>query len=202
MSKKNVFYIGFFVALVIAFYLFLTALIPDFGKKKVQAISYVRPFAFTNQDGKVFTEKDIKGKVCVVEYFFTSCPGICPMMNANMKKVYDRFKDEEDFLILSHTSDPKTDSAAKLKSYADKLGVSNARWVFLTGRKDSLYNMARVSYVIDDPENNLKNIEDQFVHSQHWALVNKEGQIIKIIDGLQEDKVNELMDDIKQLLKE
>jgi protein SCO1/2 len=165
-------------------------------------ISYVKPFAFTNQDGKVFTEKDIKGKVCVVEYFFTSCPAICPMMNANMKKVYDRFKNEDDFLILSHTSDPKTDSAARLKSYAEKLGVSTSKWVFLTGRKDSLYNMARVSYVIDDPANNLQSINDQFIHSQNWSLVDKSGRVRGIYDGLREGEINTMMDDIKQLLKE
>src|SRR5215831_2671777 len=105
MSKKSVFYIGFFITLVIGFYFFLMALIPDFGKKKKAPISFVRPFEFIDQDGKKFTEKDMAGKVCVVEYFFTTCPGICPIMNANMKKVYDKFKDQENFLIVSHTSD-------------------------------------------------------------------------------------------------
>lgn len=202
MSKKSIFYIGFFIALVIGFYLFLTALIHDFSKRKLAPISYVRPFSFIDQDGKKFTEKDMAGKVCVVEYFFTTCKGICPIMNSNMKKVYDKFKNEGDFLIVSHTSDPGTDSAQRLKAYADHLGVSNSRWVFLTGRKDSLYNMARVSYAIDDPANNLKNIDDQFVHSQNWALVNKKGEITGIYDGLQDDELNKLMHDINKLLKE
>jgi protein SCO1 len=202
MTKKNVFYISFFIVLVIAFYFFLTALIPDFGKKRIPPISYVRPFSFIDQDGKTFTEKDMKGKVCVVEYFFTTCPGICPIMNANMKKVYNKFKNENDFLIVSHTSDPKTDSAARLKSYANRLGVSNSSWVFLTGRKDSLYNMARVSYVIDDPANNLKSIDDQFLHSQNWALVDKESKVRGIYDGLKEEEVNKIIKDVEELLKE
>lgn len=202
MTKKNVFYISFFIALVIAFYLFLTALIPDFGKKKTPPISYVRPFSFIDQDGKTFTEKNMKGKVCVVEYFFTSCTGICPIMNGNMKKVYDRFKNENDFLIVSHTSDPKTDSAARLRSYANRLGVSGSAWVFLTGRKDSLYNMARISYTIDDPANNLKSIDDQFLHSQYWALVDKEGKVSGIYDGLKEEEVNKIIKDAEELLKE
>ena len=86
MSKKSVFYIGFFVVLIIVFYVFVTSL-TDLGKKKITAISYVRPFSFTDQDGKQFTEKDMEGKVCVVEYFFTTCTGICPIMNKNIKKI-------------------------------------------------------------------------------------------------------------------
>jgi protein SCO1/2 len=201
MSKKSVFYIGFFTVLVVVFYFSILSL-TDLGKKKITTISYVRPFSFTDQDGKKFTEKDMEGKVCVVEYFFTTCTGICPIMNGNMKKVYDQFKNENSFLIVSHTSDPKTDSVAKLKSYANSLGVSGSKWMFLTGRKDSLYNMARVSYVIDDPKNNLKNIDDQFIHSQNWALVDKNGKIRAIYDGLKEAEVNELIEKIKELLKE
>ena len=202
MSKKSWIYIGFFTLLVIGFYFVLTALIPDFNKKRIPPVSYVRPFAFTDQNGKIFTEKDIAGKVCVAEYFFTTCQGICPIMNANMKKVYERFKHEKDFLILSHTSDPGTDSAVRLKKYADALGVSSPPWIFLTGRKDSLYNMARVSYVIDDPANNLKSIDDQFIHSQNWALVDKNGYVKGIYDGLKQNEINALIREIEKLLKE
>ncbi|MEI9911331.1 MAG: SCO family protein [Bacteroidota bacterium] len=182
MSKKKWIYIGFFAALVIAFYFVLTSLIPDF-KRKVPPISYIRPFSFTNQDGRPFTDKDVAGKVYVAEYFFTTCKGICPIMNNNMRKVYDEYKDEKNFLILSHTCNPEIDSVNILKRYADSMGVSASRWVFLTGRKDSLYNMARVSYVIDNPSNNLTRIEDQFIHTQNWALVDKNGDVRKIYDG-------------------
>lgn len=197
MSRKRIFYILFFVSLTLAFY-FIT-------KKwltRDTSISTVQPFSFIDQDGKAFTNANIKGKIYVTEFFFTSCTGICPRMNNNMKKVYERFKDEKDFLIVSHTCDPERDSAAQLKKYADKLGVDTRHWVFLTGRKDSLYNIARLSYQIDDPANNLKNIDDQFLHSQLWALVNKEGKVKKIYDGLKENEVNELMDDISKMLKE
>ena len=197
MSRKGIFYIIFFVSLAFVFYLIT--------KKWLQrdtSISTVQPFSFIDQDGKTFTNADVKGKIYVTEFFFTTCTGICPRMNNNMKKVYDRFKDEKDFLIVSHTCDPETDSAAQLKKYADKLGVNTNRWVFLTGRKDSLYNIARLSYQIDDPANNLKNIDDQFLHSQLWALVNKEGKVKKIYDGLKENEVNELIDDVSKMLKE
>jgi len=202
MSKKSRIYIGFFTALVIAFYFVLTALVPDFGKRKLSPISYVRPFSFTTQDNKNLTEKDIAGKVYVAEYFFTTCKGICPRMNNNLKQVYDKFKDEKDFLILSHTCDPETDSVAQLKKYADSMGVSSSRWIFLTGRKDSLYSMARISYTIDDPANNLKDINDDFLHTQYWALVDKKGDVRKIYDGLKESEVKSMITDIKKLLRD
>lgn len=201
MSRKNLYYTIFFVALALGFYFIITAVVPELGKKRIPPISYVRPFSFTNQDGRIVTEKDVAGKVYAVEFFFTSCQGICPSMNNNMKLVYERFKDEKDFLILAHTSDPDTDSPAQLKQYADSLGINTSRWVFLTGRKDSLYNMARVSYTLDDPANNFKSIDDQFIHSQFWALVDKNGDVKKIYDGLKESEVNRMIKDIKKLLK-
>jgi protein SCO1/2 len=202
MSKKKLLYIGFFVVLALSFYFVLTQIIPGFGKKYIPPISYVRPFSFTNQDGKAITEKDVAGKVYVAEYFFTTCKGICPKMNNNMKLVYQQFKDDTDFFILSHTCDPEIDTVAQMKKYSDSLGVNINRWIFLTGRKDSLYNMARISYTIDDPANNLKSIDDDFLHTQFWALVDRKGDVKKIYDGLKESEVKELISDIKKLLKE
>ncbi|HEV7780248.1 MAG TPA: SCO family protein [Chitinophagaceae bacterium] len=202
MSKKKLLYIGFFAALALTFYFVLTLVIPGFGKKKVDPISFVRPFSFLNQDGQTVTNKDVEGKVYVAEYFFTTCPTICPIMNNSLKKVYETLKDEKDFLILSHTCDPDTDSVPRMKKYADSMGVNTQRWLFLTGRKDSLYSMARVSYTIDDPNDNLVNIDDDFMHSQLWALVDKNGYVIKIYDSLKESEVNELIKDARKLLKE
>lgn len=198
MSKKGIFYVLFFAALVVGFYLAM--------KEKMGApdktISIVQPFSFVDQDGKVFTDKDVQGKVYVAEYFFTTCPGICPKMNKNMKVVYDKFKDEKDFLILSHTSLPEIDSSAKLKEYAEKMKVDTHKWVFLTGRKDSLYNMARTSYTIDDPANYVNNIADDFLHTQFWALVNKKGEVKHVYDGLKESEINAMMKQIKRMLKQ
>jgi protein SCO1 len=138
----------------------------------------------------------------VAEYFFTTCKGICPKMNNNMRLVYDRFKNENNFLILSHTCDPETDSAAQLKHYSDSMKVNTSHWIFLTGRKDSLYTMARISYTIDDPANNLKSIDDDFLHTQFWALVDKNGDVRKIYDGLKQSEVKQLIRDIDKLLDE
>lgn len=196
MSKKALFYTGFFVVLAIGFFLVVKKWMVG-----VSPISVVQPFSFINQDGKPVTDKDVEGKVYVAEYFFTTCPGICPTMNTNMKRVYEKFKDEKDFLILSHTSDPERDSVPVLKKYADSLHVNTSKWVFLTGRKDSLYTTARISYTIDDPANNLKNIEDDFLHTQFWALVNRKGEVKKVYDGLKESEITAMIKEIEKTLK-
>src|SRR5919112_4241073 len=118
MSKKVLLYGGFFVVLTLGFFYFLFAG-TDNWKSKLPVVSYVQPFSFTNQDNKIVSERDLEGKVTVVEYFFTTCKGICPRMNNSMKNIYDQFKDEPDFLILAHTVQPEVDSVARLKFYAD-----------------------------------------------------------------------------------
>ncbi len=201
MSKKRIFYLVFFSVLVVGFLTVLSFVIPGFGKTNLPPIGKAMPFSFINQDGARVTEKDIKGKVVVVEYFFTTCTGICPRMNNNIKKIYTAFKDEADFVILSHTSDPERDSAARLKAYADSLGVNTAKWIFLTGSKDSLYFMARHSYKIDDPSNNVTKIEDDFLHTQFIALVNQKGEVVRIYDALKESEMESLEKKISTLLK-
>jgi protein SCO1/2 len=202
MRRKLLFYVLFFVVLVTGFYVALTQVIPGFGKSKLPVLSYIQPFRFINQDGHPLTERDLDGKVYVAEYFFTTCQSICPIMNTNMRQIYNTYKNEPGFVILSHTCDPATDSAARLKKYADSLQVNTARWWFVTGRKDSLYNAARNSYLLDDPKNNLQNIEEQFLHTPFFALVYKNGRVRKIYDGLKKEELAELKKDIDELLKE
>lgn len=200
MSKKGWLYTAFFIALALVFYAALVYTIPGFTKRGVAPISFVRPFQFTNQDGQLVTQEIVKGKVFVAGYFFTTCKGICPRMNNNLKTVYDALKAEPDFLLLSHTCDPETDSVAQLKKYVDSLGVDTRKWIFLTGRKDSLYNMARLSYTIDDPANNVQSIEDDFLHTQFWALIDRNGDVRKIYDGLDDREVKKLIADARKLL--
>ena len=202
MKKKTIIYIGCFVLLFAGFYYGLTLTIPGFGDVKLPVLSYVQPFAFTDQDNQVITQKDLTGKVYVAEYFFTTCKGICPKLNTNMKSVYEAFKNEKDFAILSHTVDPETDTVARMKRYADSLGAKAGHWFFLTGRKDSLYRAARVSYLLDDPKNSDDKIEDQFIHTQFFALVDKSGRVRKIYDGLKKEELDELEKDIPKLLNE
>jgi protein SCO1 len=203
MNKKKIgFFVGFFILLFLGFYFALTRLIPGFGSPELPVLSYVPHFAFDNQEGKMITEKDLAGKVYVAEYFFTTCKGICPMLNNNMKKLADDYAAEPDFRLLSYTVDPETDSVGRMKYYADSLGADATRWWFLTGRKDSLYHLARNGYLLDDPKNNALNINEQFLHTQFIALVDKGGRVRKIYDGLKKDELQELEKDVKLLLKE
>lgn len=202
MRKKLVIYLSFAVVLLLGFYYFVFRG-TDNWKKKLPVISYVKPFHFTTQNGLPFTDRDMLGKVFVVEYFFTTCPGICPKLNTNMKALYNEFKGEPGFMILSHTCDPDRDSVPQLKRYADSLGADPARWIFVTGRKDSLYQMARNAYLLDDPKNNVQKIEDQFLHTQFFALVDKDGKVRgQVYDGLKKEELDILRKDIRTLLAE
>ena len=202
MTKITAFYLLFFTVLLLGFYYFLFRG-TDNWKVKMPVLSYVQPFRFINQDGQAFTDKNLLNKITVVEYFFTTCKGICPKLNTNMKQVYEIYKNEPDFQIVSHTCNPDTDSVSVLKHYSDSLKVNTQKWIFLTGRKDSLYQMARGSYLLDDPKNNVEKIEDQFIHTQFFALVDKQGKVRgKIYDGLKVLEVEQLKQDIAKLLKE
>ena len=202
MSKKTKLYLLFFTVLLLTFYYFVFRG-TDNWKVKMPILSYVQPFSFTNQDGVAVTDKNLLNKITVVEYFFTTCKGICPKLNTNMKQVYEIYKNEPDFQILSHTCNPDTDSVSVLKHYSDSLQVNTQKWIFLTGRKDSLYQMARGSYLLDDPKNNVEKIEDQFIHTQFFALVDRQGKVRgKIYDGLKVLEVEQLKQDISKLLKE
>ena len=202
MKKRILGYSLFFVVLTIGFLYFVFAG-TDHWKTRLPVISYVKPFSFVNQDGVSVTEQNLEGKVTVVEYFFTTCKGICPKMSKSMKNLYNEFKDEPDFLILAHTVEPENDSLPRLRFYADSMNIDTKKWQLLTGRKDSLYNAARVSYILDDPKNNLQKIEDQFIHTQFFALVDKNGQVRGgAYDALKQEEMKKLSADIATLLKE
>jgi protein SCO1 len=202
MSKKIWFYICFFLVLIVGFYFMLTRMIPGYGKVGLPRLSKVQTFSFLDQNGERISNRDVQGKVYVAEFFFTTCLGICPKMNTNLRPVYEKFKNEPDFLILSHTVNPSTDSVGRLKQYADSMGVNASHWVFLTGPKDSLYLAARLSYLLDDPKNNISPIDEQFIHTQFFALVDKKGNVRSIIDGLKKDELAEMDKEIEELLKE
>lgn len=201
MGKKSLQYLVFFAILVGGFY-FAMVKLTDFEEVKLPVLNTVQPFKFTRQDSQEVTQKDIAGKVYVAEYFFTTCKGICPKMNKNMKAIYDQFKTDSSFMILSHTVNPETDSLPILRHYADSLGAQVKNWWFVTGSKADLYKSARESYLLDDPKNSSKNIEDQFLHTQFFALVDRQGRVRGIYDGIKKEEVTELIEDIQKLIKE
>lgn len=199
--KKKLLWLGAFIIVLLAgFYYFLFAG-TDYYKAKLPVMNYVQDFSFTDQDGKMLSQRNMEGKVYVTEYFFTTCQGICPKMNFNMKGVYEKFKNDPSFAIISHTCQPEVDSLPLLKQYSQKIGAG-ANWSFVTGSKDSLYRMARESYLLDNEKNNSINIKDQFIHTQFFALVDKQGRVRGIYDGLKKDEIEKLEKDIKDLLKE
>ena len=230
MSKKLLLYVVFFAALLGAFYLMVFRDY-DFSKSNlVVRIDNVDDFSFINQNGKIITQRDVDDKVYVAEYFFTTCKGICPKMNANMRRVYDAFKDEPNFMILSHTCMPETDSVPLLKAYEAKMidgklikntdgsykiqydtsykpldiKPLNSNWNFVTGDKAALYKMARLGYGIDNGKpDSTQIIKDQFIHTQFFALVDKQRRVRGMVyDGLNNDEIENLINDIKGLLKE
>jgi protein SCO1 len=202
MRSKTLLYLISFAILVAAFYYFLFRG-TDNWKSKPAIISYVKPFQFITQDGQPYTDKDMLGKVSVVEFFFTTCKGICPRMNGNMAAISKEFVSEPDFMVVAHTCDPDRDSVARLKVYADSMKIDTRRWVLLTGRKDSLYQMARSAYLLDDPKNNVANIEDQFMHTQFFALVDRQGKVRgQVYDGLKQPDLDRLRNDIRRVLDE
>lgn len=198
-------YSGGFVILIIAFYFFLFAG-NDYYKSKLPVLSNVQDFSFTDQNGRQVTNQTLLGKVYATEYFFTTCKGICPKMNANMYKVYAHFKHDNNFMILSHTCMPEKDSVPLLKAYELKMnanaGTTQPVWYFVTGNKTSLYKMARESYLLDNEKNNSININDQFIHTQFFALVDKQQRVRGIYDGLKQEEIDKLIEDISQLIKE
>jgi protein SCO1 len=204
MSKKAKFLTLFFIILTIVF-VYVLSLISDGDllRKRFKTISTVQPFSFTNQNGQIITQKNLEGKVVLVEFFFTTCQTICPIMNKKVKSIYDLYKNEPDFLIVSHTSDPKNDQVAQLKRYADSIGADGKNWWFLTGRKDSLYYAARKSYALDDQHSTVNDPESDFIHTQLLALVNKNGEIKKkVYDSDKKEEMEELKEDIKKALAE
>ena len=225
VSKKIWVYIIFFTALLAVFYAFVMKNY-DLQASPLPVINAAVPaFHFINQNGDSITQNNTDDKVYVANYFFTTCKGICPKMNANLRLVFDAYKNEKAFMIISHTCMPETDSVPLLKPYAQKMingklirttdgdySVSNlpltdtnihTNWNFVTGKKSELYMLARAGYIIDNGHpDSTQNISDQFIHSQLFALVDRYRRVRGIYDGLKADEVQKLIHDIKGLLKE
>jgi len=176
-------------------------------------------FELINQDGDTITNKDYLGKVYVAEFFFTTCPTICPIMNQNLVEVQEEFENKEDFGIASFSIDPKHDTPKVLKSYAENYGIDHPNWNLLTGEKDSIYGLANGGFNIYAGENS--EVPGGFAHQGLFALVDKEGYIRSRLDnfgnpiiyyrgsvarnksvaeGEEEPQIDILIEDIKKLL--
>ena len=159
-------------------------------------------FSFVDQDSMQVTQATFNGKIYVADFFFGTCPTICPVMKQQMLRVYDRFKDNPEFAIISHTIDPEHDTVAYLKDFAEKIGVmDNQVWHFVTGNKDEIYDMgSETGYMI--PVGEDKNAPGGFIHSGAFILVDKEKRVRGFYDGTKKLDVDALMVDIPKLLAE
>ena len=169
-------------------------------RTKIEKHHNVPAFSFVNQNGQTVTEDAVKGKVYLCDFFFTTCQSICPIMSNELERVYKEFKTKDDFLILSHTVNPETDSVAQLKEYAQKHGVTDLHWLFLTGDKKQLYEIARKGYLLNAEEGD--GGEDDFIHTQNFALIDKERCIRGFYDGTDSAEVTRLIKDIHLLFDE
>jgi protein SCO1 len=160
----------------------------------------VPAFSFTDQNGNKVDEHTVKDRIYVAEYFFTTCMSICPVMNDNLQKVYATFGRRPDFMILSHTVDPETDSVDVLKAYAEAHNIEDGNWRFVTGDKVSLYNQARKGYLLSAEEG--KGDAEDFIHTQNFALVDKDRHIRGYYDGTDSLELNRLIQEIDILIKE
>jgi protein SCO1/2 len=201
-TKRKLLIYGLSFLIILAGFFYFVFQGTDDWKSKLPVISYVKPFAFVNQKGDTVTQTQMAGKVYVANYFFVTCTGICPNMNGKVKTVYEMYKGNKEFAIISHTCQPEVDSVPVLQKYCDSIGADGKQWQFVTGNKLELYNTARESYHIDDPKNNVGKIDDQFLHSQFLALVDRQGRVRGIYDGLKQKEINLLKTDISDLIKE
>lgn len=160
----------------------------------------IQDFQLVDQDSSIVTNETFKGQVYVADFFFTSCPTICPKMKAQMLRVYDKFKDNPEVAILSHTIDPTYDTVALLKDYSERLGVNSDKWKFVTGDQDYIYDLAEKSYmsIADEDE----DAPGGYIHSGAFLLVDKERRIRGFYDGTVPEQVDVMMNDIERLLKE
>ncbi|MCE2685907.1 MAG: SCO family protein [Cryomorphaceae bacterium] len=164
----------------------------------------VGAFRFENQDGIWITDADMKGKISVIEYFFTTCKSICPIMNTQMKRIQKKFANQTDVRIFSFTVDPDTDTVAQMKRYASAHQAQAGQWHFLTGKKADLYGLARRSFFVLKPAEaqNLGDAGSDFIHTNNFVLVDRQLRIRGYYDGTNPEEVSLLQAHITQLLAE
>lgn len=216
--KKYRFLIGFFVVLAIVFLSIAIQLLtpakslpiynpsmvnPEMVDSTVQHIAKyhtIADFSFVNQNGKTITQKDYEGKIYVADFFFTTCPTICPIMKDNMVILQNAIKDMDDVKLLSHTVMPHIDSVPVLKAYAVEKGVMDDKWNLVTGDVKDIFFIARKSYLAVKTETEGEMYD--MVHTENFVLVDQKRRVRGFYDGTNLEEINRLMEDIKFLSNE
>ncbi|MBD0850373.1 SCO family protein [Maribacter arenosus] len=213
-GKYKLFAIVFSIISVIIMVLFYNALQPkktltiyqpsmvntdlvDSTVQHVKKYHTITDFSLTNQNGKTVTQKDYEGKIYIADFFFTTCPTICPIMTRNMVTIQEDIKEDDDVLLLSHSVTPDIDSVTQLKKYALEKGVIDAKWNLVTGDKKQIYELARKSYlaVLTDGDGGPFDM----IHTENFILVDKERRIRGFYDGTKTEEIEKLMEDLEIL---
>lgn len=217
LKKYRLFLIVLAVLSVVILFLFNSALTPrkhlkvyspaDVNPELVDStVQYIArdhkiaDFAFTNQNGKTITQNDYKGKIYVADFFFTTCPTICPKMTDNMSWLQEQIKNMPEVMLLSHSVTPDIDTPEVLKEYAQKKGVIDRKWNLVTGKKQDIYYIARKSYLAVKTSSSSELYD--MVHTENFILVDKEGRIRGFYNGTNLDKQVEGEKNVKQLLED
>lgn len=157
----------------------------------------IADFSLTNQNGETVTQEDYQDKIYVADFFFTTCPTICPIMTKNMAAIQEKIKDDEEILLLSHSVTPQIDSIAQLKKYALEKGVLDKKWNLVTGDKKQIYDLARKSYLAVKTDGDGGPFD--MIHTENFILVDKERRIRGFYDGTDPEEVDKLVIDLKIL---
>lgn len=162
---------------------------------------FISDFSFTDQDGNTVTQKSVEGKIHVADFFFTSCGSICPRMTHSMKTIADAFPGDSSLVLLSYSVTPWIDSVGRLREYAAKNNINSKQWHLLTGSKSKIYDLARRSYFAEEEPGFTKD-STEFLHTEHFLLVDKNKRIRGIYNGTLQTEMQQLIADIGVLEKE
>lgn len=181
---------------------------PDFSPEWIEkndpaysSIHRISAFSFTNQDGKAVTEKTVDGKIYVADFIFTRCGSICPKMTTNMALIQEKFKNNKEVLLLSHSVTPEMDSVPVLKKYAAAKGIISGKWHLLTGNENEIYSLAKKQYFAGDTIGYYQT-GNEFLHTENFILVDKLRRIRGVYNGTLPVEAERLIGDINTLLKE
>lgn len=161
----------------------------------------ISSFSLLNQEGDTLGTKDLEGKIYVADFFFTSCPGICPKMTTNMAILQEAFLEDPSVVLLSHSVTPERDSVPVLRDYAEEKGILSPKWHLLTGDRSQIYSLGRNDYFIEEDLGVEKDVDD-FLHTENFVLIDRDRHIRGIYNGLNKSDINQLIADIQTLKKE
>ena len=171
------------------------------GESVPDSIHKVDQFSFIDQNGETVTNETYEGKIYAANFFFTSCPSICPVMTKNLKTVEDEFADDDEVMFISHSVTPDIDSVERLRQFADTYGIDDSKWHMVTGDKADIYNLAWYSYFADENPG-FSEDSSEFIHSEHVLLVDQNGYIRGVYKGTLELEMQRMSDDIAILESE